>query len=150
MSIDSATERKKLQRLIDRAAKAASAFYLANKALCEFCVEKYGCEPADVDCDQIIDAVQGGAGCQPDFLPMTLMRRWSKRWSWQAMADQLPTTASTSTPSALGREAGHVALNRSHAELHSVALAPDHALGSQLDSNAVDFGCVRKRDPRCS
>lgn len=62
MSIDSATERKKLQRLIDRTAKAASAFYLANKALCDFCVEKYGCEPADVDCDQIIDAVQGGAG----------------------------------------------------------------------------------------
>lgn len=60
------------------------------------------------------------------------------------MADQLLTTASTSTPSALGREAGHVALNRSHAELHSVALAPDHALGSQLDSDAVDFGCVRE------
>ncbi|MDA3306124.1 MULTISPECIES: hypothetical protein [Stenotrophomonas] len=60
------------------------------------------------------------------------------------MADQLPTTASTSTPSALGREAGHVALNRSHAELHSVALAPDHTLGSQLDSDAVDFGCVRE------
>lgn len=37
-----------------------------------------------------------------------------------------------------------MALNRSHAELHSVALAPDHALGSQLDSDAVDFGCVRE------
>lgn len=60
------------------------------------------------------------------------------------MADQLLTTASTSTPSALGREAGHVALNRSHAELHSVALAPDHALGPQVDSDAVDFGCVRE------
>ena len=62
MSIDSEKERRKLQRLIDRTAKAASAFYLANKDLCEFCIEKYGCEPGDVDCDQIIDAVQGGAG----------------------------------------------------------------------------------------
>ncbi|WP_329767947.1 hypothetical protein [Stenotrophomonas muris] len=60
------------------------------------------------------------------------------------MADQLLTTASTSWRSAPGREARHVALNRSHAELHSVALAPDHALGSQLDSDAVDFGCVRE------
>ncbi|WP_414615153.1 hypothetical protein [Stenotrophomonas pavanii] len=60
------------------------------------------------------------------------------------MADQLLTTASTSAPSALGGEARHVALNRSHAELHSVALAPDHTLGSQLDSDAVDFGCVRE------
>ncbi|WP_180890556.1 hypothetical protein [Stenotrophomonas maltophilia] len=60
------------------------------------------------------------------------------------MADQLRTTASTSAPSAPGREARHVALNRSHAELHSVALAPDHALGSQLDSDAVDFGYVRE------
>ncbi|MBH1510790.1 hypothetical protein JAK70_01350 [Stenotrophomonas maltophilia] len=60
------------------------------------------------------------------------------------MADQLLTTASTSAPSAPGRETGHVALNRSHAELHSVALAPDHTLGSQLDSDAVDFGCVRE------
>ncbi|MCM2524371.1 hypothetical protein [Stenotrophomonas thermophila] len=60
------------------------------------------------------------------------------------MADQLLTTASTSAPSAPGREARHVALNRSHAELHSVALAPDHALGSQLDCDAVDFGCVRE------
>lgn len=60
------------------------------------------------------------------------------------MADQLLTTGSTSAPSALGGETRHVALNRSHAELHSVALAPDHALGSQLDSDAVDFGCVRE------
>lgn len=60
------------------------------------------------------------------------------------MADQLLTTASTSAPSALRGKARHVALNRSHAELHSVALAPDHTLGSQLDSDAVDFGCVRE------
>jgi len=60
------------------------------------------------------------------------------------MADQLLTTAPTSPPSALSDKARHVALNRSHAELHSVALAPDHALGSQLDSDAVDFGCVRE------
>ncbi|NMT33383.1 hypothetical protein HGQ62_01810 [Stenotrophomonas maltophilia] len=60
------------------------------------------------------------------------------------MGDQLLTTASTSAPSALGREARYVALDRSHAKLHSVALAPDHALGSQLDSDAVDFGCVRE------
>ncbi|WP_401738241.1 hypothetical protein [Stenotrophomonas pavanii] len=60
------------------------------------------------------------------------------------MADQLLTTASSTAPSALRGKARHVALNRSHAELHSVALAPDHALGSQLDSDAVDFGCVRE------
>ncbi|MGX9709985.1 hypothetical protein [Stenotrophomonas maltophilia group sp. LNF259] len=60
------------------------------------------------------------------------------------MADQLHTTGSTSAPSALGSEARHVSLNRSHSELHSVALAPDHALGSQLNSDAVDFGCVRE------
>ncbi|WP_164092850.1 hypothetical protein [Stenotrophomonas maltophilia] len=60
------------------------------------------------------------------------------------IAGQLLTTASTSAPSALRGKARHVALNRSHAELHSVALAPDHALGSQLDSDAVDFGCVRE------
>lgn len=60
------------------------------------------------------------------------------------MADRLLTTASSSAPSAPGREARHVALNCSHAELHSVALAPDHALGSQLDCDAVDFGCVRE------
>lgn len=62
MSLDSASERRKLQRLINLTTKGANAFYWANKALCEFCIERYGCEPADVDCDQIIDAVQGGAG----------------------------------------------------------------------------------------
>ncbi|WP_154583300.1 hypothetical protein [Stenotrophomonas maltophilia] len=60
------------------------------------------------------------------------------------MDDQLLNTASTRTLSSLGGEARHVALNRSHAELHSVALAPDHSLGSQLNSDAVDFGCVRE------
>ncbi|MGE8252664.1 MAG: hypothetical protein ACN6RE_08385 [Stenotrophomonas sepilia] len=60
------------------------------------------------------------------------------------MADQLLMAISPSAPSALGGETRHVALNRSHAELHSVALAPDHTLGSQLDSDAVDFGCVRE------
>jgi hypothetical protein len=66
------------------------------------------------------------------------------------MADQLLTTASTSAPSAPGREARHVALNGGHAELHSVALAPDHALGSQLDCDAVDFGCVRENVARAA
>lgn len=60
------------------------------------------------------------------------------------MADQLLTANHHRRRSVLGREPRHVALNRSHAELHSVALAPDHALRSQLNSDAVDFGCVRE------
>ncbi|WP_181453262.1 hypothetical protein [Stenotrophomonas maltophilia] len=54
------------------------------------------------------------------------------------MADQLLTTASTNAPSAPGREARHVALNRSHAELHSVALAADQPFGSQLNFGSVN------------
>ena len=65
------------------------------------------------------------------------------RFAGRPMADQLLTTALPARLQRLGK-ARHVALNRSHAELHSVALAPDHALGSQLDSDAVDFGCVRE------
>ncbi|WP_445394240.1 hypothetical protein [Stenotrophomonas maltophilia] len=60
------------------------------------------------------------------------------------MADQLLTAVSPSASSAPGSEARYVALNRSHGELHSVAPAPDRALGSQLDSDAVNFGCVRE------
>lgn len=54
--------KRKMQRLINRTARASSLFYEANKELCTYCLEVYGCEPADVDCDQVIDAVQGGAG----------------------------------------------------------------------------------------
>ncbi|WP_180855072.1 hypothetical protein [Stenotrophomonas maltophilia] len=61
-----------------------------------------------------------------------------------AWPDHAAASAAGSVPSASGRKARHVALNRSHAELHSVALAPDHALGSQLNRDAVDFGCVRE------
>lgn len=60
------------------------------------------------------------------------------------MADQLLTAASTSAPSALGREARHVALNRSHAELHSVALAADQPFGSQLNFGSVNGSRVRE------
>lgn len=54
------------------------------------------------------------------------------------MADQLLSAASTRAPSALGGEARHVALNRSHAELHSVALAADQPFGSQLNFGSVN------------
>ncbi len=52
----------KLQRLIDRTVRASNDFQMANNKLMAFCREHYGCEPGDVDADQIIDGVQGGNG----------------------------------------------------------------------------------------
>ncbi|HDS1101045.1 TPA: hypothetical protein ACOEPF_000648 [Stenotrophomonas maltophilia] len=60
------------------------------------------------------------------------------------MADPLLTANSPRGPSALGREAAHVALDRSQAELHSVALAADHALRAKLDRHTIDRGGVRE------
>lgn len=60
------------------------------------------------------------------------------------MADQLLTAASTRAPSALRGETRHVALNRSHAELHRVALAADRPLGPQVNSDSVNGGRVRE------
>jgi hypothetical protein len=55
-------ELAKLQRLIDATVAASRAFNKANDALCEYCREHYGFEPADLDVDLIIDGVQGGCG----------------------------------------------------------------------------------------
>lgn len=53
---------RRLQRLIDRAAKAATANHLATAALCDESQRLYGAVPGDVDADQIIDSVLGGSG----------------------------------------------------------------------------------------
>lgn len=60
------------------------------------------------------------------------------------MAEQLLTADSLRLSSTLGLEAGHVALNRGHAELHSVALAADRPLGPQVNSDSVNGGRVRE------
>lgn len=53
---------RKLQRLIDKAAKTSAANYYAERALAEYTEEIYGCTWSDVDGDQIIDSVCGGTG----------------------------------------------------------------------------------------
>lgn len=57
-----AAEKKKLQRMIDRTAETQRAYYEAQSALNEWCQEHYGYEAGDIDADEIIDAVFGGAG----------------------------------------------------------------------------------------
>jgi len=52
----------RLQRLIDRTSRTSNAFHEEQAKLMEFCREKYGKEPGDIDADQIIDAVLGGCG----------------------------------------------------------------------------------------
>ncbi len=54
--------RRKLQSLINRAAKTSTAFHNAQAALNDYCREVYGAEPGDLDCDDIIDGVLGGCG----------------------------------------------------------------------------------------
>ncbi len=53
---------KKLQTLIDRTVKAQNEFFHAQAALNDFCKERYGHEPGEVDADAIIDGVLGGCG----------------------------------------------------------------------------------------
>lgn len=60
------------------------------------------------------------------------------------MTDLLLTAAPTTAPSALRREARHVALNRCYAELHRVALAADQPFGSQLNFGSVNGSRVRE------
>lgn len=55
-------ERRTLQKLIDNAAVRGAAYFHAQAALNEFCLNKYGAEPGDVDADEIIDSVFGGSG----------------------------------------------------------------------------------------
>ena len=53
---------KKFQALIDRAANTGAVAYSAQKALHDFCEERYGVTMTDIDCDFIIDSVLGGCG----------------------------------------------------------------------------------------
>jgi aspartate ammonia-lyase len=52
----------RLQRLIDKTTAANNEVQRWNSQLMEFCLERYGKEPGEIDADEIIDAVQGGAG----------------------------------------------------------------------------------------
>lgn len=53
---------RRLQRLINAAAKAATASFDANTDLYNECQRRYGYIPSDVLADEIIDAVLGGCG----------------------------------------------------------------------------------------
>lgn len=52
----------KLQAMIDRTAKAASAFNRHQSELNEWARNHYGAEPGDIDADYIIDSIFGGCG----------------------------------------------------------------------------------------
>jgi len=54
-------DKRKLQRLIDKALSTGDAFKKANDALMDYSRQVYGVEPGDVDADYIIDAL-GGCG----------------------------------------------------------------------------------------
>lgn len=58
-------ERRRLQAMIDRTAKAAREFHHAQAELNDWCLDVYGVEPADINADEIIDAVMGGGGAAP-------------------------------------------------------------------------------------
>ena len=58
-------DRKRLQGMIDRTAKASAEFHREQAALMDWCRERYGFEPGDHDADTIIDAVLGGCGITP-------------------------------------------------------------------------------------
>lgn len=53
---------KKLQALIDAAAKANTKAFEANEKLVYYCIEKYGVEPSEIDADDILDSVMGASG----------------------------------------------------------------------------------------
>lgn len=57
--------RRKLQSLIDRTAKASAIYHDAQAKLNDYCLEVYGQEPGEIDCDSVIDAVFGGCGIAP-------------------------------------------------------------------------------------
>lgn len=54
-------EQRRLQRLIDKAVSTGKAAKEAHDNLMEYCLDRYGVEPGDVDADGIIDAL-GGCG----------------------------------------------------------------------------------------
>jgi NAD(P)H-hydrate repair Nnr-like enzyme with NAD(P)H-hydrate epimerase domain len=57
-----AVDRRKLQQMIDKTVAAQNTYHVAQAKLNEWCQATYGFEPGDVDADEIIDAVFGGAG----------------------------------------------------------------------------------------
>ncbi len=57
-----ATDKKKLQRLIDTATKTSNAFGKAMSDLAKFELEHWDFEHGDRDIDEIIDGCCGGAG----------------------------------------------------------------------------------------
>lgn len=62
MKTFTATERRRLQRLMDAATKANNARHKAESALNKYCDKVWGFAPADRDLDQIIDFCFGGCG----------------------------------------------------------------------------------------
>lgn len=57
-----ATNFRRLQRLIDRAADASAKWHRELRALHDECQRLYGIVPGEVDADEIIDGVEGGCG----------------------------------------------------------------------------------------
>jgi hypothetical protein len=56
------SDNKKLAAMIRKAVKASNAFHLANQALNEYCIDRWGFEPGDRDVDGILDGCMGAAG----------------------------------------------------------------------------------------
>lgn len=54
--------KSQLQATLDGLAKAKTKAYQYRAKLADHCQEVYGCDPADVDFDEFIDSVDGGAG----------------------------------------------------------------------------------------
>lgn len=53
---------KKLQKMIDQCVAASNEAQQRQHLLNEYCEERYGVAPGDVDADEIIDSVYGGCG----------------------------------------------------------------------------------------
>lgn len=53
---------KSLQEMINDAARANNVYFAAQEMLNNYCIEKWGYAPSDMDADEIIDAIYGGCG----------------------------------------------------------------------------------------
>lgn len=62
-------ERTQLRKLIDRATRAHAAAHTATALLNHWCEGVYGCAPADIDCDEILDGVLGASGIPDGMEP---------------------------------------------------------------------------------
>lgn len=60
--------KREFDSTIKKAIKLGNQYKLEIKKLEIFCQEKYGCNWADLDCDDIIDSLEFGAGT---LTPMT-------------------------------------------------------------------------------